>query len=459
MVPIYTRIFSPDEYGVIEIITTVTAFLVLFVIAGLDNGMGRYYTDSISVEDKRKTASSAILYLAISSSVIIIIMILISGALSDVLFNSQAYSQILVFALACVPFVVLVNSITNLMRFKLQPIHAVVMALGTILLQTALILLFVAILHTGIVGIYIATLITQVVFTAVGFLMTKNSYSLVLSIARLKQMLSFGLPYVFLSLCYFLMTNSDRYFINYYRGLTELGIYGIGYKLASVVGIAVLGFQLAWGPFILSTYKDDDAKQTFARVFDYVSIASCMMLLGLSLFSRELLYLFATPQYFDAYKVVPFISAGLIIYTLGGYFSVGIGLSKQTIHVAWTGIIAAVVNLALNWLLIPSLGMMGAAISAVISFFTLVIPLMLISQRLFKIPYRFGINGIMFIITASVIAIVYLFLMNEINWLCVGIKVLLLMGFMLVPFALKLLGVAEVRYLYGLIMRMGTKHP
>lgn len=457
LVPIYTRVFSPDEYGIIELITTITALLTVFLIAGLETGIGRYFVDTGASDDKRKIASTGIAYLAITSAIVIAVLMVFSNDLSSLLFHSSNYSNVLLVALACVPFIVLVSSFANLLRFRLQPMRAVFLALGTLLLQTALIIVFVVVMNTGMVGIYIATLITQVVFTLMGFILTYDSYALVFSWTRLKLILAFGLPYLLLSFCYFIMTNSDRYFLNYYQGLGEVGIYGIGYKVASVIGVAVMGFQLAWGPFIYSTYKDEDAKRTFARVFDYVSVAACILLLGLSLFSRELLYIFTTAQYYGAYKIVPFISAGLIIYTLGGYFSIGVGIEKKTIHVAWTGVVAALVNLSLNWLLIPRFGMIGAAVSAVFSFLLLAVLLMVISQKLYKIPYRFGANGLLYILTAAIIAAAYLFIMNDVNWMNVGIKVLLLLAFLAVPFALKLLGVAEVKYLYGLVTRTGRK--
>lgn len=457
LVPIYTRIFSPDEYGIIELITTVTALLTILLIAGLENGIGRYYIDIGSPDDKRKIATTGIAYLALTALIVITVLMVFSNNLSSILFQSGDYSQVLLVALACIPFMVMVSSFANLLRFRLQPLRAVVLALGTLLLQTALIIIFVVTLNKGIIGIYIATLITQLVFTLVGFILTYDSYAPGFSVTRLKQILYFGMPYLLLSFCYFIMTNSDRYFLNYFQGLGEVGIYGIGYKMASVIGIAVMGFQFAWGPFIYSTYKDADAKRTFARVFDYVSVAACILVLALSLFSVELLHIFATAQYFEAYKVVPFICAGLVIYTLGGYFSVGVGIAKKTIHVAWTGMVAALVNLLLNWLLIPRFGMQGAAVSAVISFLILAVLLMIISQRLYKVPYRFSTNVIMYFVTAAIIAVAYLFIMNDITWINVGIKVLLLLLFLAVPFILKLLGIAEVKYLYALMTRAVRK--
>jgi len=457
LVPIYTRVFSPDEYGIIELVATVTALLTILLIAGLENGIGRYYVDTVSHDDKRKIATTGIAYLALTALTLITILMAFSNKLASLLFQSGDYSKVLLLALACVPFMVMVASFTNLLRFRLQPLRAVVLALGTLLLQTALIIIFVVILNMGIIGIYIAMLITQLVFTLVGFFLTYDSYALVFSWARLKLILSFGLPYLLLSFCYFIMTNSDRYFLNYYHGLAEVGIYGIGYKVASVIGVAVIGFQLAWGPFIYSTYKDEDAKRTFARVFNYVSVAACILVLGLSLFSREILYIFATSQYFEAYKVVPFICAALVIYTLGGYFSVGVGIAKKTIHVAWTGMVAALVNLLLNWLLIPRFGMQGAAVSVVFSFLILAVLLMIMSQRLFKVPYQFGTNVIMYFITAAIIAVAYLFIMNDITWTNAGIKVLLLVVFLAVPFILKLLGIAEMKHLYALVTRAGRE--
>lgn len=454
MIPVYTRVFSPEQYGIIDLIATITSFLSILFIAGLDSGIARYYIDADSEQDKRVTASTGMLYVLAVSFVIIIALLPFSGQLSKLIFGSDEYWQFLLAGLVAIPFTLLNAMFLNLLRFRLQPVVAALLSVGLLLAQTALTIILVVFLHKGIIGVYLAAIVANFLFCILGFWLTRSSYSAVFSSQRLRQLLHFGLPYLPLSFSFYIMTYANRYFLRYYAGLDEVGLYGVAYRLASVIGILTVGFQLAWGPFVMSTYKDEDAKITFARAFDYASIVICLAVLFISLFSRELLRFFTTETYINAYKVVPLIATSIVTYTLGAYFAVGIGLTKKTIHLAWTSAVMALINIVLNVILIPRFGMVGAALSTTISFLLLAVMVMMVSQRLYFVPFRFYSNLAMYFVTALIIFVAYLFIMNEITWTNIIIKVLLLAGFLAVPFLLRLIGKPEIEYIRGSIAKI-----
>jgi O-antigen/teichoic acid export membrane protein len=457
LVPIYTRIFSPDQYGIIDLIATVSALLTLVFIAGLDGAIARYYIDTGSESEKKTTASTGMFYIAVTSFLTVAILAPFSGVLAQILFNSAEYWLIILIGLMVVPFTVMTSMFNTLLRFRFQPVRYSLLSVGVPLFQTLLTIWLVVILKVGIIGVYIAALAANMIASVIGFILTRGDYILSFSASTLRRMLSFGLPYLLLCLALYVMNYSSRYFLKFYDGLDEVGLYAVGYRIAYVIGVVTVGFELAWHPFVLATYKDEDAGKTFARVFDYASVVICLAVLGLSLFSRELLYIFTTSAYVDAYRVVPFIAASVVTYTIGAYFAVGIALSKKTIHIAWAGIITAAVNIVLSLIVIPWLGMVGAALSSWISYFLLALILLSVSQKLHFIPYRFGRNLLLYLITATIIGVVYLFLMNEMTWLNLLYKVLIIICFISVPFILKLVGRSEVDYLRHLIRQMNKK--
>jgi len=453
LVPVYTRVFSPDQYGVIDLIATLTALLNLFLTLGLDSAVGRYYVDVEEHRDKELTASTALFFLVIFSSIVILSLVYFSEEVSALLFGDSTYSIFLAVALAAIPFTVLFTSFQNLLKFRFQPIAFALTSIGSLLLQASLTIYLVVFLRLGIIGIYIASLLTFVIFSGTGFWLTRSSYSLVFSYGKLKELLHFGAPLVPLSLAHYIMTYSDRYFLRYFSGLHEVGLYGVGYRLASVVGLLVLGFQNAWGPFVYSTYKDKNAKRMFSKTYDYVSIVACLAVLGLSIFAKEILLILTTPDYIEAYKVIPFIAASIVAYTFGGYFAFGIGIAKKNIHRAWGGAVAALVNLGLNYLLIPALGMIGAAMATMISFLLVGVLLMYISQRYYRVEYRFRQNLAMYFIGALIILVVHRFLPSGLTFESIGLKLGLLVGFSVVPFLLRLVGSNEIGYVKKILLR------
>lgn len=447
LVPVFTRIFTPDQYGIIDLIATIVALLNLTLILGLDSAVGRYYADTEDDRDRRLTASTGLFYLVCFSSTVVLVLILISKQISSLVFDDPSYSTLVSIALATLPFAVVFSSCQNLLRFRFQPIGFALVSMGLLLLQISLIIYFVVFLRAGIFGIYAGSLVAFAIFSAIGLWLTRSSYALVFSYTRLKELLYFGTPLVPLSLAHYVMTYSDRYFLRYFSGLNEVGLYGVGYRLASVMGLVVFGFQSAWGPFVYSAYREEGAREMFSRIYDYASIAVCFGILFLSLFAREILAVFTTQDYLEAYKVVPFIAASIVAYTFGGYFSVGIGIAKKNIHRAWAGGVAAMVNLGLNYLFIPPLGMVGAALATILSFLLLGCILMNISQRYYYVQYRFRANFAMYTAAAILVFIGVKFLPGVGTVWDMVLKVCLLAGFLLVPFLLKLVGSREMLYL------------
>jgi O-antigen/teichoic acid export membrane protein len=451
LVPIYTRVFSPEEYGIIDLIATVVSFLTLFLYMGLDSATGRYYADSENDHDRRLTASTTLFYLIGLALVVGMIGPFFSKQLSQLILRSPTYEQILLVAMVSVPFSLINNTCLILFRFRFESTRFAITAITSLLFQTGLSIYLVVFLRVGIIGIYLAGLVNAVMFSCVNLWLTRSSFALVFSSSRLKELLFFGVPLIPLSLAQYITTYSNRYFLMNFLGLREVGLYGIGYKLSSLTSLLVLGFQYAWGPFVYSNYKDEDAKRMFANTYNYVSTILSFAAVILSLFAKEILMVFTTQAYVDAYKVVPFISASIVAYTLGGYFTIGIGIAKKNIHRAWGGITAALINLSLNYVLIPPLGMVGAAIAGIISFLVLGIVLMHISQRYYRVEYRFKANFTMYFIAALVILAAYSFFPSGLTFNSIGLKAVLLMGFLTVPFLLKLIDPKDIGYIGKLL--------
>jgi O-antigen/teichoic acid export membrane protein len=454
LVPIFTRIFSPNDYGIIDLIGAVTTFLNLFLISGLDSATGRYYVDAEEDDDRKLTASTALYYLIALSFFTVLVLICFSKEVTTVVFGDSANSIFLTVALGAIPFSVLFASCHNLLKFRFQPVAYAATSILSLLIQISLTIYLVVYMRVGIIGIFIARLLTMFLSSGIGLWLTRDSYSRTFSFRRLKELLYFGMPLVPLSLAHYILTYSDRYFLKYFCGLNEVGLYGVGYRLASVISLLLFGFQKAWGPYVFSTYKGKQARRDFSKIYDYASIAVCVAFLLLSLFAKEIMLIFTTRDYVEAYKVVPFVAASIATYTFGGYFAFGIGIAKKNIHRAWGGAVAALINLGLNYVLIPPLGMIGAAIATIISFLVMGIILMYISQRYYRVEYRFKANFSMYLIAAAIVFFSYKLLPSGLTFESICLKLVLLIAFLVVPFILGLVSLKEIRssiiYLKGM---------
>ncbi len=187
-----------------------------------------------------------------------------------------------------------------------------------------------------------------------------------------------------------ILSLSDRYFLDNYVGLTEVGLYSIGYRIAGMLSIIIMKpFSFAWSPYMFSIASRPDAKQIYAKVLVYYTFLSAFAGLGLSIFAEEALKVIATPEYFSANKIVPGIVVSYILCGMMSILVASIHIKKKSKYVAVIFIGAAIVNLTSNYTLIPILGMWGAALATLISYAFLNISFLWFSQRLYPIDHEF----------------------------------------------------------------------
>jgi O-antigen/teichoic acid export membrane protein len=425
MVPIYTRVFSPDEYGALDLITSMVAFLVIFLLMGQPSAVGRFYVDARDDRDARVSASTSGFFLLATCLLLAGIALPFHGNIARLLHGETTYSTAVALAICSVPFTVQFRFLQNLLKWRQEPVRYAGLSIASLVIGLSVIIYCVVVRGWGVTGVYAATLINSVVFCCLGLGLVHTSLAFVFSTRRLRELLAFGMPLVPVAVAYYFITYSDRYFLRYFLGLETVGMYAIGVRVSMVLALLLNGFEMAIGPFVYSHYKDESAPATFARTFDYVSVATTFSITALALFASDVVNVFATPAYLPGHNVVPLLAGGTAIYGLGAYFSVGIGISKRTVHRAWTAVLAAVLNIGLDFMMVPRLGMVGAAGATVVAFLTLAVLQMRISQRLYAVPYRFGRHAVMYATAAAVIIIAFAVDLDRAGWELAPVKVAL----------------------------------
>lgn len=422
MVPIYTRVFSPDEYGALDLITSMVAFLVIFLLMGQPSAVGRFYVDATDDRDARVSASTSGFFLLATCLLVAAAALPFHRHIARLLHGEPTYSAAVALAICSVPFTVQFRFLQNLLKWRQEPVRYAGLSIASMVIGLSVIIYCVVIRRWGVTGVYAATLVNSLIFSCLGLALVRTSLAFVFSRRRLRELLAFGMPLVPVAVAYYFITYSDRYFLRYFIGLETVGMYAIGVRVSMVLALLLNGFEMAIGPFVYSHYRDESAPATFARTFDYVSVATALSVTGLALFAADIVNIFATPSYLPGHNVVPLLAGGTAIYGLGAYFSVGIGISKRTVHRAWTAVLAAALNIGLDFILVPRLGMAGAAGATVVSFLTLAVLQMRISQRFYAVPYRFRRNAIMYGTAVAVIVVAFAADLDRAGWGLAPIK-------------------------------------
>ncbi|MBZ0202762.1 MAG: polysaccharide biosynthesis C-terminal domain-containing protein [Ignavibacteria bacterium] len=398
LLPLYTSVLTPSDYGILDLLNSVSVFTSFIIISGTDASLGYYYfRREFQAEKNLLVSSGLIIRISFAVTVALILMIL-APSLSDLLFHGNGEHFIRLYAVYIV-----FNSIyfftTELLRFSMKPWIYTVFSSGNVLVNILSAILFVLILEYGVTGAIYASIISYGLFAIAGVVYVIKNFKLKFSLKWAKNILFYGFPLIGTAVASWVLNYSDRYFLNYLSGLNQIGIYSVGLKVAAIMGMLAGAFQMAWGPFAADIQYEPNARRIYAKVFQIYFILNILLVFNVSIFAGEILRVLTQPAYYSAVFVIPLLCFSAVF--TGAYFiaAAGIGLTKKLQHTIWITVVAAAVNILMNTLLTPSLLSVGSAIAILSANFVMFLLTLLTSQKYYKIEYKYGFIIILILIS------------------------------------------------------------
>jgi O-antigen/teichoic acid export membrane protein len=391
--PIFTRKFDPHQYGVLE--TTIAAYAALLVLAdlGLVSATQRSYYDYDATQksERRSTLStglSASLLLAIFWSLLAVVF---ADPLSRWQFGTAHYADLLRIAAVAVPVTVLANFTREVMRMKLMPWGYTASAVAGTLGATAFSVTAVLAFNGGLASVLLGTLIGSAIAAALGIVVIFRDLIGRFSHPELRRMVAYGLPLVPASIALWGVSLLDRSLLTKLGASADTGQYAVANRFGSLLVFGITAFALAFGPFQLSLWREDQdlEKQVRSRVLTYLTVALVSAGVVLSLFAREIVRV-VSPAYTTAYEAVGFLCMGAALYGVSNLVLFGIGITRRMHYVAIYTLIALALNVGLNLLLIPVWGMIGSAFATMVAYGALAAFYYRRSQILYPTPYELG---------------------------------------------------------------------
>jgi O-antigen/teichoic acid export membrane protein len=372
LTPVWTRIFVPSDYGVLETIGSLTAVLMLFASLGLESASQRSYFDYSETDaGQRRTVLSTTLWtLLLTSGILALLGLLLRDRISQGLFGSDAYATIFGLAALTVPLAVLTNFCQEVMRVRHQPwlysLLSVVSGVGTI----AFALFFVLARDEGLEGFYLGVVVGSAVALALAYFIVRDVVRPRVDLRELKIMLAYGLPLVPVAASTWVLQLSDRFFLLHFGTLRELGLYGVGYRLANFLLLITTAVGLAWAPLMLELHASDPAVErvTRSRTLNYVTFILCFGAVVLSVYAREIFRTITAPSFADAYQVAGLLAGSVVFIGMNVITMSGIAITRRTGYLARYTLYAAGLNTALNFALIPIFTMVGAAVATFLTY-------------------------------------------------------------------------------------------
>lgn len=402
LLPLYTNLLPRDEYGVVGLLFTYIGILTIVYTYGLDAGFFRFY---ILEDDKagRQRIFSTAFYMLVGTSVLFSgILFFAADEIVDLLFSARVKSlninlpRLIQMASGILFF----DSITFLsfliLRAEERSTSFAIFKLLNVFLNTGSNVVLLIVYDFGIQGIFIANLIASAVTFMLLLPITLKTVRPIFSRSTFKELFAFGVPYIPSNLALIVMDTIDRPFLERLAGIEAAGLYNAGVKLGMFMSLFVAAFRFAWNPFFLSTSRQENAKATFSKVFTYVLLACSIVFLIMSLFIDQIVRFeiagvsLLGREYWDSTAVVPVIMVAYIFYAAYLNFLIGIYLEKKTKYLPYITIAGMIGNVATNYALIPTLGLMGAAWARLVAYVIMAVALYIVGQRLYYVKYEWG---------------------------------------------------------------------
>lgn len=372
--PVFARVFSPAEYGVIEIGSVLFGFLAVVADAGLGSASQRSYFDygDEQVRERRSVLATALLTSSLTALALAGLLILVRGPLGEALFDDRGQGTVILFVALALPLSVLANLSREAMRLRFRAWHYVASAVIGTAVTAAVGLALVLVANAGVEAIFVGILVGNLASTAYGFAVVHRDFAGPISRPELQIMLRYGLPLIPTAVAGWALSFLDRVMLAQLAELDDVGQYAIAARVSSVLLFAITAFALAYSPFILSLYQRDRAleREARGRALMLVTTGFLAIAVVLSLFAREVIAVVA-PDFDEAYRVVGLLTLGLAAFGSTTITMTGISLARRTGRFARYSLLALAINAVLNVLLIPPLGMYGAATGTLGAFLAL----------------------------------------------------------------------------------------
>jgi O-antigen/teichoic acid export membrane protein len=387
LVPLYTRVLSPDDFGALDLFMVFAGIVNLTIALEVSQAVARFYPEESDTDKKIGYASSAFwftlgCYLSFS-----ILAFFFAAPASRLVMGSSGLEDIFRIGLLHILFNGILYLMQNQLRWELRSKAFALLSLVYTLVTTGLSVWLAYGLNMGLAGLMWGMAGGACAAVLLGSWQLQKTFRWQFSKQLLSSMLRFSAPLVPASIAVWVSSYVDRMMINHFLSLEEVGLYGIGFRLAGIVSLVMVGFQMALTPLIYTHHEKPETPGELARIFR-LFLAFCLLFFaGMNLFAHDLLVLFTQPAYYDANKVIVFLVPSIMLSQMY-IFAPGINIAKKTNYVVWINVAGASINALLNWIFIPLMGYTGAALATMLAQGMVFGTYMYFSQHFFPVPHH-----------------------------------------------------------------------
>jgi O-antigen/teichoic acid export membrane protein len=389
--PLYTRYVSTKGYGAAESLLTAVILASILLRAGVGEAFIRFYFDDDDQDRRDRIARTAIAAVVWSTTIASLVALVFAGDLSKLLLGYDDPQLIDCAILGLWAFTNLEMVYAQLRVDERTRVY--VYASGAnVVMSVAFTVALVVFAGQGARGLLLGNFAASALIVVGLWFLLRRRFSLRVNRTELTAMLRFGVPTVPADASVYALQVADRFYLLRVYSESSAGLYAVALKLATVVFVAVRGFQYAWPPLAYSIESDEQAASLYSLVTTYYALATGVVVCGVALLGRWMVRLLAGPEFFGAYKALPWLALGWALYGLYLVFIVIAGRARVTSRNFPAAAAGLLVNVALLVLLVPhdraNLGIAGAGLALCGAYVVMLVVMYTLTRNLFRVGFQ-----------------------------------------------------------------------
>lgn len=362
LVPLYTNILTTREYGTVDLIYTIGMVLVPLLTLNIGESIMRFALDKDADCDKIMSTGITILIFGAIIGLLILPIANLFESISNYSIYIYLYTLTLAFSQIFLCYLrgkefLLKYSIGNIIQSLTIAIFNIIFLIG---------------MKKGIEGYLMAYILANVCTGLYGFWAGKvnlviKKYSIDIELS--KNMIKYSVVLIPNSFMWWIMNSSDRMMVSAMISVTANGVYAVAYKIPTLLSTITTIFNQAWSYSAIREDESEDKEEYNNRVYDNLVTIVIVVATGLLMIMKPFLSVYVGKEYYAAWHYVPYLIVGFVFMTLGSFIATSYTVHKDSMGFLISGTVGAIINLILNFILIPMMGVSGAAFATCISYF------------------------------------------------------------------------------------------
>lgn len=389
--PLYTRHVGTSSYGAAESLLTAVILSSILLRVGVGEAFIRFYFLDDDLARRDRIARSATALVAWTTTVASLVAVVFAGEISQLLLGHRDPLLLDCAILGLWAFTNL-EMVYAQLRVDERTRTYVYASGANVAMTVTFTVALVVFAGQGARGLLLGNFAASALVVLGLWWVLRRRFSLRVHRADVSAMLRFGLPTVPADASVYALQVADRFYLLRVYSESAAGLYAVALKLATVVFVAVRGFQYAWPPLAYSIESDEEAAELYSLVTTYYALATGVVVCGVALLGRWMVRLLAGPAYFGAYKALPWLALGWALYGLYLVFVVIAGRARVTSRNFPAAAAGLAINVALLLLLVPhsgaGLGIAGAGIALCGAYAAMIAVIYLLTRSLFRVGFE-----------------------------------------------------------------------